>query len=861
VATDSEWDKRLGADAWLSTAFKNLVATVVFMRQVDERTEAALRREARALGVLLFFLERHEDDNLLERALPHLYPDGPPKRLTLVNFFSPKDFEYAFGWAAWREALVTGKVRQHSCLTGRVGKVLLRDLKGWAPRDAKKLVAFARALGVETPQKSAMDEYKTEMARGLMERPADFLRYAVADARVLLEIYAVFVAFIRDVLREALDIDLDDVWDDGRLPPTQGRLVHDVFEHWVYRQAGASEALLRFCARKQGYLDHDAAGAALHREMRAWVLGRCRSPGDLARLAAPDDPEERAALNDYGRAPYLHTVLGAASVSCWASLATTESACFNALVQGGRCNNEDPYRYRAGAGLDVDISGCYGSSLRSLVYPVGLPSAWSYKPNDRRPTLGAWLKQHERDLVPGLWTCTFTGKLPFEQDLLYSKLVKAGAIRRAADSRDGDDIDATLALLRNELINAVVTSDILEAVRRVATPDEWRSVSKLEVVTAAAYLARDRTEGVDDWCRAVLADPVQGLCPRLSRGITQDRRTRAWFGVPLEGFIGRLVDTRTAYKARAKAARGTPEEDELRGKSEVLKLFINVLYGDYATRFFGVGNTVLANVITARARRGIWQVAKALGLLHSVTDGGPYAPSAVRYFKGKKPGLATLSRTWAWKDSKHGRTTRPLRGLEGWDFGQPLPEDADRAALEHVRRFWAPYKLEFQFTLEHKPENSFAAAAWWNKGDCLMQTATGLVYKARGKNQSKRDDARPHPLLGLLENIVAGLDDFPLRMFYQTGGILKIGKWLLAQNSKGGFADIKRLRPGDDVPRRTLQARFNNTHFPVKDAADYARRRNRKKTRGVRPVLWFEKYRRQGITAVHRRMADDDLQP
>ena len=78
-----------------------------------------------------------------------------------------------------------------------------------------------------------------------------------------------------------------------------------------------------------------------------------------------------------------------------------------------------------------------------------------------------------------------TGPLPFEQDLLYSKLVKAGAIRRAVESRDGDgDIDSTLALLRSEPINAIFTSDILETLRRVAGPtadycrESWRGSAR-----------------------------------------------------------------------------------------------------------------------------------------------------------------------------------------------------------------------------------------------------------------------------------------------------------------------------------------------------------------------------------------------
>jgi hypothetical protein len=69
----------------------------------------------------------------------------------------------------------------------------------------------------------------------------------------------------------------------------------------------------------------------------------------------------------------------------------TETSYFNALVHGERCANENPYEYVTGPGLDADIECCCGGSLRELTFPVGLPSVWSYKPNEARPKLGEWL--------------------------------------------------------------------------------------------------------------------------------------------------------------------------------------------------------------------------------------------------------------------------------------------------------------------------------------------------------------------------------------------------------------------------------------------------------------------------------------
>src|SRR5262249_29921894 len=147
-----------------------------------------------------------------------------------------------------------------------------------------------------------------------------------------------------------------------------------------------------------------------------------------------------ADLDAFLEAKYEFTALDGGSVRWFASRSTTESACFNALVQGGRCNNERPDEYAVGPGLDIDIAGCQGASLRSMIYPIGLPRVWSFAPNEQRkpPTFGRWLKENESNLIDGLWTCTVKGTLNFDQDLVYSKLVNIQDIRKAAAQKSGD---------------------------------------------------------------------------------------------------------------------------------------------------------------------------------------------------------------------------------------------------------------------------------------------------------------------------------------------------------------------------------------------------------------------------------------
>jgi hypothetical protein len=71
----------------------------------------------------------------------------------------------------------------------------------------------------------------------------------------------------------------------------------------------------------------------------------------------------------------------------------------------------------------------------------------------------------------------------------------------------------------------------------------------------------------------------------------RDKRTRAWVGIPLEGFIGRLVDLRKQYKKQKGSGRTPQERQFASGMDLMLKNVINTLYGDTAARYFAIGNT------------------------------------------------------------------------------------------------------------------------------------------------------------------------------------------------------------------------------------------------------------------------------
>jgi hypothetical protein len=819
---------------------------IFFRNNLPEEVQRGLDAAAQEQGVELRYIERTDDTNMV----CDLGIDGP---IRLAMFYSPVDLRCAFGWKTIQEAILCGNLRQRKSLSGRIGNVQILDLFGWA---SSSLERFANALGVAASNKGLLtDEDKKNMDRVLCERPEAFLAYAADDARLLLTLHRKFVELIRKVQRECLGMKDADLWTEDNIPMTQGSLVARTLQRWIHSRAGEDKDLLQYALCKQGILDPDAKDYAINRPNRELVVEKYRDPETLRQgISGGDQP-----LKSLLAARCQFNGLNSASIPWWCSFPSTSSARFNALVHGGRCNNENPYEFMVeGPGLDVDIGGCYGDSLTNLGYPVGIPSVWDYSPNDKTQTLWDWLQETKGQLLPGLWVCVVSGKLPFEQDLVYSKLVKNRDV-----SRIGEDNAAEFALLRREIHNGVITQDVLDCLLKIATNEEKAALFKLKVVTAAAYLARDRAPDLRSWCERVLAD--RGTYGSR-RGYTvgpvpvRDDRTRAWFEIPLKDFIGRLVEERRKYKTRAKDENlSEPDRIEAKGLDLLLKLMVNTVYGVLASPHFQVGNTILANNITARARCGVWMMAKALGLRQCITDGGIYAPKQVPCYRpGRKPGLDALSRSWKWKDSRRGRSYCPL-GSHDWDAGLPPVDVIDRMAMEQIRAFWAPYKLAFPFQrIEHKAENSFSRAVYWSRADYCLLTVKGPVFAVRGKDKNKRNDWKPHPTFALFHNILAGNDEFPSDLTYSKGGILKVGKWLIAQGSKG-FASIKGLRPGDSLPVEVFTATYNNVHFPLRDEHDYRRRRRRRKVSRGKPFQWFERYAAQGIRAVHKAMANNYL--
>ena len=409
-------------------------------------------------------------------------------------------------------------------------------------------------------------------------------------------------------------------------------------------------------------------------------------------------------------------------------------------MHGGRCNNEQYWRYRLDHAADIDLKSAYASVLRRIDYPIGLPTITSFTPNEKRWSLKQWF-EHSKVLegTNRNWMVVVEGELNFEQDLLFSKVTTQNKINkviikaveddvRSSENRNQDDahIEGKFILARRELKNAVVTSDIWETILKVASTNELKELRGLQVVAAAYYREEDRCADANEWIDKVLACDVEYVTDKSTGRIT-DERTRAWFSVPLEDVFGKIIDKRNNLKSESKQAHAKGNYEDylkLNGRQEALKLFVNTGYGVLASPYFSIGNTVIGNNITAQIRLAVWQMNKALNTCQSITDGGLYEPGKINKLHPKvketgkrKPSLETLS------DLRKLQEHRSVRvgslGRVDWlmlieslfdneltieDEDKEIFKNHDALALQHIKDFWALYGVDFHFNVEHKTE-------------------------------------------------------------------------------------------------------------------------------------------------------------
>lgn len=665
-------------------------------------------------------------------------------------------------------------------------KFRLRDLIGAFNSSLDKsfdLVGLANVTKdlVDPKRKSKMDE----VAREDMDL---FFFYLLGDTMNTPKLWELRVKQINRIINDSLGFDPQFEIDD--CPRTSGALVSQVWMKWLewkhpYILAGV-EALAKphesrhrifedFLEQLPRQKENVANGFMM---LYKNPTSKERSPILLRDLHKLWDGYDRA------KSECLGGIAGMARASIGGFIGhCNDNTMFNAIVFGGRCNNENPLKWDYTDVFDIDLSSCYGSALRTLDYPFGRPYVIDGTlGNDKNLT---W-KDFNQKYIEGsrlgkfadgecMWQAIVdnprdkNGKtIPFkaiDQDYFFGKptvsitSMKKDAVRGFKEV-DGDDdhsnsmtasiekthVTGSLMLARKEMVNSVVTQhDMLPIVNKIASNKERAEFNKLNVKTASGYLAKDEVLLVEGDDYSTVDEKFYDLmASRKTRGEWQskslddtktiDLRNHYWVRLPLEEFIGSIIDYRKKLKNLKK--KYSSEGDRVKANAydveqNACKLFINTLYGCLASPYFPLSNTILANNITSKARFGVWMINKALGTAMSITDGGAYSNNSVRFldpslWEGKKPSLSVLSNYEKLNKQRTINTGKLIARFE--DFYQRCKngeskqshDELDTIATKHINDFWGHWGLKLEFEIEHKPENTCQRMIVYNKSDYLF---------------------------------------------------------------------------------------------------------------------------------------------
>jgi hypothetical protein len=419
--------------------------------------------------------------------------------------------------------------------------------------------------------------------------------------------------------------------------------------------------------------------------------------------------------------------------------------------------------------------------------------------------------------------------------------------------------------LRKEIENGIITEDVMEILSKVCTKKELGEFRKLEIVSATYFLKEDQCETLPEWCDKVIADRGKIY---TKDGHVCDSRTYAWYAVPMKDIVDTTINLRSQWKKKKSEADSIGDKQakfRADGKQKFLKLFNNTIYGVIASPFFAIGNSLLANNITAYIRCISWCMAKALGGLQVVTDGCAYSPSRVTSIPTKFYGIKTLSNYDLMLDSKFAKQVNmedypwkksfsAMPEMSNDEFKAEV-EFADLCAKEHVEKFfgfWGVSKLFEGFKIEHKPDNTADVWAYFGKSDYAYRKVIdgSIGFKIRGAKDhvARGTAARRSQKYQLLLNIIEG-DEYIPRGTWDFTGIMSVSFWQHIQRHQG-FESIRHVKPGEDyVLERNF--RIRNTHVPHYTQKDWLRR----KKAGINGEVLYEDSQTI-MTCVIRMMGD-----
>ena len=301
-----------------------------------------------------------------------------------------------------------------------------------------------------------------------------------------------------------------------------------------------------------------------------------------------------------------------------------------AKVDGGRCRNNRPIEtVHHGLLCDIDISGCYGEGLRTQIYPLGIPCILDYPRGsqfNKFLTLRQFLKKYDREFEPGLWVARVSLKkdyqLKYQQDYLMSWIPPNDISKMVTDS-DSEATDqwweidniGLIKIFKNEIHNAAITHDFIQWLDNIATPRQRKELlDNLLVYSAAWYPKSLRVNSIRKLISEHKKYKAKNTTTIKKKGkgrpkVAIQDMCHAWYGINLgDLLVDKLLIERKKH----------PKKSPL---NNLFKLCTNTVYGDMVSPYFKVGNVVVGNNITARARALAWCMEKGFNGWQTITDG------------------------------------------------------------------------------------------------------------------------------------------------------------------------------------------------------------------------------------------------
>ena len=579
----------------------------------------------------------------------------------------------------------------------------MKDLSGWNKTGLNNLL---NQLNINHPVKNQNQLNKSFMEKSLEEETTQFLLYAYYDVECLSKCLEKMKNFLNQILKECYEIpEKNHFQSSNEIPSTSGSLIEKIFLKFLEKQFGEEYPKFKELNQKIGMTTKE-------------IIGQKK-----------EKVKEKELISSF---------LNGAGINSLGRLFSNNSGLLNCLIQGGRCMNERNEFFQGEKIADVDMASCYGTAISNFDYPLGLPRVFARTKDSPICLLKEFLNKYQDELVENLYTITVSGDLDFIQTLIYSKIVNTELLQKKIhllmiDEEDieKDDLNGDFLIMLKQIENGIFTSEMLKVLKNICSNIEMNQILNLNVETACYYQKSDFVE-FEDFLNQIEGNLGKYYYDEKTLN-NNDQRTRKWTKIPLKKFVDPLINQRNELK-KLKKIYAKDSEDFLKVEAEdkMLKLIVNGLYGILCSSFFQIGNVVLANNITAKARVGVWMLSRSVNGYQSITDGCTFAVEEVFFLKEeekKKPSLEALSFLDQLKNHRCIRVGK-LAEKTWEDFLQE--KNMENCINEHVRQFWNRYGLEYPYKLEMKDEHFGKKIVYFKAAHyMILNFQNKIIFKCR----------------------------------------------------------------------------------------------------------------------------------